>query len=50
MLKCDFNKVAKSHFGMDGCSSVNLPYIFRTPFYKNTSGGLLLNLLSLSQP
>ena len=25
-----------------GCSRVNLLDIFRTPFYKNTSGGLLL--------
>ena len=25
-----------------GCSPVNLLHIFRTPFYKNTSGGLLL--------
>ena len=27
-----------------GCSSVNLLYIFRTPFYKNTCKGLLLAL------
>ena len=26
-----------------GCSPVNLLHIFRTPFYKNTSRGLLLN-------
>ena len=25
-----------------GCSAVNLMYIFRTPFAKNTTGGLLL--------
>ena len=25
-----------------GRSPVNLPHNFRTPFYKNTSGGLLL--------
>ena len=36
--KCDFNKVAK-HW----CSPVNLLHIFRTPFRKNTYGGLLLN-------
>ena len=24
------------------CSPVNLVHIFKTPFYKNTSGGLLL--------
>ena len=43
MTKCDFNKVAillKSHF--DGCSSVNLLHIFRTPSPKNTSWWLLL--------
>ena len=28
-----------------GCSPVNLQHIFRTPFLKNTAGGLLLNLL-----
>ena len=27
-----------------GCSPVNLLHVFRTPFYKNTYGGLLLNL------
>ena len=40
MTKCDFNKVA-------GCSLVNLLYIFRAPFLKNTSGRLLLDLLKL---
>ena len=29
----------------NGCSPVNLLYIFRTPFSKNTSGGLLLDQL-----
>ena len=33
MPKCDFNKVALLH-------------IFRTPFYKNTSGGLLLSFVN----
>ena len=28
---------------LHGCSPVNLLRIFRTLFYKNTSGGLLLN-------
>ena len=27
-----------------GCSPVNLLHIFRTPFYKNTSGGLLVKM------
>ena len=36
MLNCDFNKLRY------GCSPVNLLHIFRTPFPKNTSGGLLL--------
>ena len=31
-----------------GCSPVNLLYIFRTPFYKNTSGELLLNKTFIS--
>ena len=44
MLKCDFNKILKQleirlrH----GCSPVSLLHIFRTPFSKNTCGGLLL--------
>ena len=34
------------------CFPVNLLHIFRTPFYKNTSGGLLLleNVFSQSLP
>ena len=48
MPKCDFNKVALSNFIeitlRHGCSPVNLLYIFRTPFLKNTSGWLLLLL------
>ena len=40
MPKCDFNKVAIMLW--HGCSPVNLPHIFRTPFLKNTSGRLLL--------
>ena len=28
-----------------GCSPLNLLHIFRTPFYKNTSGRLLLSLV-----
>ena len=30
-----------------GCSPVNLLHIFRTPFYKNTSGGLLVKMQHL---
>ena len=41
MPKCDFNKVGKQL--RHGCSPVNLPHIFRTPFPKNTSEGLLLS-------
>ena len=29
------------------CSPVNLPHIFRTPFYKITSGGVLLPLAAI---
>ena len=45
MSKCDFNKVARNFIEIvlwHGCSPVNLLHIFRTPFPKNTSGGLLL--------
>ena len=37
-LLCNFIEVTFRH----GCSPVNLPHIFRTPFTKNTSGQLLL--------
>ena len=40
--KCDFNKVAK-HTSLGVFSAVNLLHSFRTPFSKNTYGGLLLN-------
>ena len=41
--KCDFHKVALQFYWnhRQGCSPVNLLHIFRTPFYKNASGGLL---------
>ena len=39
-LLCNFIEMALRH----GCSPVNLLHIFRTPFPKNTSGGLLLSL------
>ena len=38
-LLCNFTEITFRH----GCSLVNLLYIYRTPFLKNTSGGLLLN-------
>ena len=45
MPKCDFNKIAKTFIEITlwhGYSRVNLLYIFRTPFPKKSSGGLLL--------
>ena len=44
MPKCDFNKVAIEITLRHECSPVNLLHIFRTPFPKNTSGGLLLDI------
>ena len=43
MRKCDFNKVASQL--KVGRSPVNLLHIFRTPFFRNTSGWLLLPVL-----
>ena len=46
MPKCDFNEIASNFIEIalwQGCSPINLLYIFRTPFPKNTSGGLLLS-------
>ena len=40
-LLCNFIEIALWH----GCSPINLLHIFRRPFPKNTSGGLLLVLL-----
>ena len=37
-LLCNFIKIILQQ----GCSLVSLVHIFRTPFYKNTSGGLFL--------
>ena len=45
MLGCDFNKVALQLIEITlrhWCSPVNLLHLFRTPFPKNTSGGLFL--------
>ena len=52
MPKCDFNKVALLCNFIEiallhGCSPVNLLHIFRTPFLKNTSGGLRLTFIIL---
>ena len=49
MLKCDFNKVALQlclNHTQYGYSPVNLLHIFRTPFAKNISGGLLLKVIT----
>ena len=43
-LQSNFIEITLRH----GCSPVNLLYIFRTPFLKNTSGRLLLNMFNLS--
>ena len=40
-LLCNFNEIALRR----GCSLVNLLHIFRTPFLKNTSEGLLRYLV-----
>ena len=47
MLRCDINKVAKCAFIFMGVllqifMGVHLLHVFRTPFPKNTSEGLLL--------
>ena len=44
--KCDFNSNFIEITLRHGCSPVNLLHISRTPFPKNTSGGLLLHLLT----
>ena len=40
-LLCNFIGIALRH----ACSPVNLLHIFRTPFPKNTSGGVLLKVM-----
>ena len=45
-LLCNFIEIALDH----GSSPVNLMHIFRTPFYKNTYGGLLLFIGDLDIP
>ena len=52
MPKCDFNKVASNFTEIalrHGCSPVNLLYIFRIPFPRNSSGWLLQNCLSFNK-
>ena len=46
MPRDDFNKVQNNFTEIKlrhACSPVNLPYIFRKPFPKNTFGGVLLS-------
>ena len=43
-FQSNFIEIALWH----GCSFVNLLHIFRTPFPKNTSGGLLLKLITVT--
>ena len=45
-LLCNFIEIALRH----ECSPVNVLHIFGTPFPKNTSGGLLVNLLAKGWP
>ena len=47
--KCDFNSCFATLCGIPpGYSPANLLHIFRTRFYKNTSGGLLLGSVNRS--
>ena len=49
MPKCDFSKVVSNFTEIalqHGCLPVNLPHISRTPFSRNTSGRLLLMIIS----
>ena len=40
-MLCNFIEITLLH----GCSPVNLLHIFKTPFYKNNPGGLLLTII-----
>ena len=49
MAKCNFNKVAlQLHHTSAQVFSFKYPHIFRTLFYKDTSGGILLQLVNFS--
>ena len=51
MPKCDFNKLLCNFIEIicrRVCSLVNLLHTFRTPFYMNTPGGLLLEFINIS--
>ena len=50
MPNCDFNKVPTEVTLWYGCSLVNLLNIFRTPFSRNASGGLLLSITHTLAP
>ena len=43
MLLCNFIEIALRH----GCSPVNVLHIFRTPYLKSTSEGLLLDVVRI---
>ena len=44
-LLCDFIEITRRH----RCSPVTLLHIFRTPFIKNFSGRLLLQIVRFSE-
>ena len=51
MPKSDFIKLQNNFIELaigHGCSPINLLHIFRTPFDKNNSGGLLVLIWKLS--
>ena len=55
MLKCDLlRKLLRNFIEIvlwHGCSLVNWLHIFRTPFSRNTSGWLILNIcFEISEP
>ena len=48
MSKCDFNKLQSNFIEITPQherSPVNLLHIFKTPFYKNNNGGLLVKIM-----